>query len=133
MRKLAWFVIFLLLGLAIFGFACAFSPPLSATAYDVGVNVVGKGIVNGITNLMTGMMAWGSVNLAQASVVFFGTLVGGIIFWTLILRKYIWPRIRPTPTITTSSKPLQGGLIQTGTQAVGPVPAGTVVAEDKKE
>jgi hypothetical protein len=128
-RKLAWFVIFLLLGLAIFGFACAFSPPLSATAYDIGVNVVGAGIVNGVTNLMTGMMAWGSVNLAQASAVFFGVGIGFTVLWLVLLRKYVWNPIKGVAKPITSTVTLRGGPEPELPQTIEK----TVASEVKKE
>jgi hypothetical protein len=109
MRKLAWLVIIVLIVALSLAVGCLYSPVFSATIYDVGVNVVGAGIVNGVTNLMTGMMAWGSVNLAQASAVFFGVGIGFTVLWLVLLRKYVWNPIKGVAKPITSSVTLRGG------------------------
>jgi hypothetical protein len=109
MRKLAWFVIIVLVVALVIAAGCLYSPSFSATIYEVGVNVVGRGIVNGVTNLMTGMMAWGSVNLAQASAVFFGVGIGFTILWLVLLKRYIWNPIKGVAKPITSTVTLRGG------------------------
>ena len=109
MRKLAWLVIIVLIVALVICGACLWSSAFSATVYDVGVNVVGAGIVNGVTNLMTGMMAWGSVNLAQAAAVFFGVGIGFTVLWLVLLRKYVWNPIKGVAKPITSSVTLRGG------------------------
>ena len=109
MRKLAWLVIIVLIVALSLAVGCLYSPSFSATIYDVGVNVVGAGIVNGVTNLMTGMMAWGSVNLAQASAVFFGVGIGFTVLWLVLLRKYVWNPIKGVAKPITSTVTLRGG------------------------
>jgi peptidoglycan/LPS O-acetylase OafA/YrhL len=109
MRKLAWFVIIVLIVALAIAVACAYSPPFSATVYDFGVNTVGASIVNGVTGLMTGMMAWGSANLAQAAAVFFGVGIGFTVLWLVLLKKYIWKPLSGSKTITTASASLRGG------------------------
>jgi len=108
-RKLAWFVIFLLIVVATVAGLCAYSPSFSATIYDFGVNVVGLGFVNLVTRAMTGMMAWGSVNLAQASAVFFGVGIGFTVLWLVLLRKYVWNPIKGVAKPITSTVTLRGG------------------------
>jgi len=108
-RKLAWLVIIVLIVALSLAVGCLYSPSFSATIYDVGVNVVGAGIVNGVTNLMTGMMAWGSVNLAQASAVFFGVGIGFTVLWLVLLRKYVWNPIKGVAKPITSTVTLRGG------------------------
>ena len=109
MRKLAWLVIIVLIVALALAVGCLYSPSFSATIYDVGVNVVGAGIVNGVTNLMTGMMAWGSVNLAQAAAVFFGVGIGFTVLWLVLLRKYVWNPIKGVAKPITSTVTLRGG------------------------
>jgi hypothetical protein len=108
-RKLAWLVIIVLIVALSLAVGCLYSPSFSATIYDVGVNVVGAGIVNGVTNLMTGMMAWGSVNLAQAAAVFFGVGIGFTVLWLVLLRKYVWNPIKGVAKPITSTVTLRGG------------------------
>jgi len=108
-RKLAWLVIIVLIVALTLAVGCLYSPVFSATIYDVGVNVVGAGIVNGVTNLMTGMMAWGSVNLAQASAVFFGVGIGFTVLWLVLLKRYVWNPIKGVAKPITSSVTLRGG------------------------
>lgn len=125
MRKLAWFVIALLLVVTIIAVACAVMPSVSAAVYDIGVNVVGRTIVNWITGLMTGMMAWGTTGLAPAAAVFFGVGIGFTVLWLVVLRKYIWNPLRGAvkPDMSTTEVSMQ--------RDVSPVPLKNV--EQKKE
>jgi len=119
-RKLAWFVIFLLIGLTAWALSCAFIPGVSTASYDIGVNWIGAGIVNGFTNVMTGMMAWGATGLGPAVAVFLGTGIGFTVLWLVLLRKYVWTPLRsakkviqtvsapapaPTPTVRATEEP----------------------------
>jgi hypothetical protein len=124
MRKLAWLVIIVLIVALSIAVACAYSPPFSATVYDISVNVVGASIVNGITNLMTGMMAWGATGLGPSVAIVTGWSLAAIIFWTVILRKYIWTRyIKKESSAIGTEANLQ--------KDVSPVPL--KVVEQKKE
>lgn len=124
MRKLAWFVIIgLALALSV-ALTCHFVPEIGDGLYNVGVNVIGAGIVNGATGLMTGMMAWGATGLGPAVAIVTGWSLAAIIFWTVVLRKYIWTRyIKKEPATATTS-----GVLQ---QDVSPVPL--KVVEKKPE
>jgi len=108
-RKLAWFVIIVLIVALSVAVACAYSPSFSATIYDFGVNVVGAGIVNGVTNLMTGMMAWGSTGLGPAAAVFFGVGIGFTVLWLVLLKRYVWNPIKGVAKPVTSAVTLRGG------------------------
>lgn len=109
MRKLAWFVIIVLIVALAIAVGCAYSPGFSASVYDFGVNTVGASVVNGVTGLMTGMMAWGATGLAPAFAVFLGVGIGFTALWVVLLRKYIWKPLRGSKTITTASATLRGG------------------------
>jgi flagellar basal body-associated protein FliL len=123
-RKLAWLVIIVLIVALSVAVACAYSPSFSATIYDFGVNVVGASIVNGVTGAMTGMMAWGSTGLGPSVAIVAGWSLAAIIFWTVVLRKYIWTRyIKKEASTATTAATLQ--------QDVSPVPL--KVVEKKPE
>lgn len=102
MRKLAWFVIIVLVVALSIAVACAYSPMFSATIYDFGVNTVGASIVNGVTGAMTGMMAWGATGLGPAVAVVSVTLIAGSILWLVILKRYIWPHVHPVAAKASS-------------------------------
>ena len=94
MRKLIWFILIVLvvaLGLAV---ACNYSPEFSATLYTFGVDTVGGGIMTSVTGALTGLMLWGSEGLANSVAILAGTLITGSILWLVILKKYIWPKIK---------------------------------------
>jgi len=110
MRKLAWFVIIVLIVSLAIAIGCLLSPTFSAGMYNIGVNTIGLGLVKIITGLMTGMMAWGSINLAQATAVALGWGIGFTILWLLVLRKYIWNPLRNAPSaIKGTTVTLRGG------------------------
>jgi hypothetical protein len=90
-KKIVALFIILVVALAI-ATTCALYPPASAAFYEVGVNVLGRGFINLVTGIMTGMMAWGATSLGPAMVIALGWSIGAIIFWTIILNKYIWKR-----------------------------------------
>jgi hypothetical protein len=99
MRKLAWFVIALLLGITILAVLCAMMPSVSATVYNIAVNYIGLNIVKIITGGITGMMAWGATGLGPAAAVFFGIGIGFTVLWLVVLRKYVWSPIKNAPRI----------------------------------
>lgn len=129
MRKLAWLVIIVLIVALSLAVGCLYSPAFSATVYDVGVNVVGLGLVNLVTRGMTGMMAWGSVNLAQAAAVFFGIGIGFTVLWLVLLKKYVWNPIKGVAKPITSTVTLRGGPEPELPQSIEK----TVPSEVKKE
>ena len=110
MRKLAWAVIIFLVIFGVIAGTCAIYPPASTTVYDVGVNIVGQSIVNGVTAGMTGMMSWGASGLGPAVAVFLGTGIVFTVLWLVILRKYVWTPVRnlrsPTVTKTYQNQPV---------------------------
>jgi len=78
--------------------------------YSFGVDTVGAGIVTNVTGALTGVMAWGATGLAPSVAVLAGTLIIGSIAWLVILKRYIWPKIKGvakpiTPTITLRGGP----------------------------
>jgi hypothetical protein len=109
MRKLAWFVIILLVIIASVAVACAIVPSISAAVYDIGVNYIGVTFVNLVTGSMTGMMAWGATGLGPAAAIFFGVGIGFTILWLVVLRKYIWNPLRGVTKTMTPTLTLRGG------------------------
>jgi hypothetical protein len=130
MRKLAWFVIIVLIAALSVAVACAYSPSFSATIYDFGVNVVGLGLVNLITGSMTGMMAWGSTGLGPAAAVFFGVGIGFTVLWLVLLRKYVWNPIKGVAKPVTPSVTLRGGPEPELPQAIEQVKPSEVKKEE---
>jgi peptidoglycan/LPS O-acetylase OafA/YrhL len=109
MRKLIWFILIVLvvaLGLAV---ACNYSPEFSATLYDFGVNTVGGGIMTSVTGALTGLMLWGSEGLANSVAILAGTLIAGSILWIVLLKRYIWPKIKGVTKPITPTISLRGG------------------------
>lgn len=98
MRKLAWFVIGVLLIITIIAVACALVPSVSATVYDIGVNYIGLNIINLATGAITGVMAWGATGLGPAAAVFFGIGISFTVLWLVVLRDHIWAPIKSVPS-----------------------------------
>jgi hypothetical protein len=109
MRKLAWFIIIVLIVALTLVSLCLYSPAFSAGLYDIAVNYIGASIVNGITGGATGIMAWGATGLAPALAVFLGTGILFTILWLVLLKKYIWQPIRGVGKTVGSTVTLRGG------------------------
>jgi len=105
MRKLAWFVIAILLIVTIIAVTCAIVPSVSAAVYNIGVNYIGLTIVKYATGAITGMMAWGATGLGPAAAVFFGIGIAFTVLWLVVLRKYVWTPIKNAPAILKGSTP----------------------------
>jgi len=121
MSKKVWFAFLALIIIATLAILCARFPWFSEALYNLGVNYIGAGIVNGVTGLATGLMTWGSTGLAPAVAVLAGDAIIFTILWTILLHK-VWdkrPAVlkkaivptyqnqptpqQPTPIVTTPS------------------------------
>jgi len=135
MRKLVWLFVILFIALCVVSFASFLFPPvyvavsgtLSSVGGTVWTAITGAWASLGIFMGSTGhyFLAW-TVGVAVVMLLSAATLHA---FWN----KHAPAKLGGQKPLTPSSGSLQGGLIQTGNQAVGPVPTGTVVAEEKSE
>jgi hypothetical protein len=129
MRKLVWFVIFLLITITAISFACAMSPPFSATLYHYGVEIVGVTIVQKLTWAVTSGLAWGTTSLATATLVIVTVGVSFTIFF-LALKHYLWDK----PVMNAAKSKLGlGNTVSTKQMTMQREPAEPETQPQKKE
>jgi hypothetical protein len=129
-KILAAFILLLIaFGIAV---ACALSPPVSSGVYEFFVNILGRNIVTWFTGVMTGMMAWGATALGPAMAIALGWSIGAIIFWTIVLNKYIWKRYIKKEEKPSTALPPPYTAPQTIVIREEATPTRTVVAPEKK-